>query len=317
MKKKSTSKKFDVICIGSATVDCFIQLPGSFAKIKQGCKLLVKDIDIMTGGGATNVAVGLRRLGMKSGFIGEVGEDHSAYIVKRELEKENVEFLVKQHSRHHTAYSVILEPKGGDRAILVYKGASSYLHPSELKGVPLNTNWFYFASVIGSSLKTLSSIAKIAKEKKTDVFFNPSGYMINKCSKETKRFLAVTTILSVNKEEAQALLKSRSKSPNVLLKGLIELGPKVCILTDGSKGALVYDGKNLVHQKPKNIKPIDTTGAGDSFNAGFLAGYILKKSSSPKERLVFAASMGTKNAESVIRHIGAKAGLLTKRKINY
>jgi ribokinase len=313
-KKRARKKKYDVICVGSVTIDCFVDLPVDFNNIKHGSKLIINDINLLTGGGASNVAVGLRRLGLKTGYIGEVGDDHSAYIIRRDLEKEGVDFLVKQHSRHQTAYSVILESKGKDRAILVYKGASSYLHPEEVRGIPMSTGWFYFSSMMGPSLKTMNRIANIARKKKIKVFFNPSSYMIKKCRKEMKNILSVTTIISINKEEAQALVGSRSTNPKTLLKGMKDLGPEFCIMTDGKKGAYAYDGKTVIHKKG-NSKAVETTGAGDAFNAGFLGGYLIKKNLPDDRRLKFAMRIGTENAQAVIKQVGAKTGLLHRKKI--
>jgi ribokinase len=314
-KAKNKKAKYDVIAVGSATIDCFVNLPVDFRNIRHGSKLLIEDIKLLTGGGATNVAVGLRRLGLKVGFIGEVGDDHSAYIVRRDLEKEGVDFLVKQHSRHETAYSVILESMGKDRAILVYKGASSYLHPEEVRSINKDAAWFYFSSMMGASLKTLNTLANYAKRNRIRVFFNPSSYTIERCRKEMDNILSATTIISVNKEEAQALLGSRSDRPEELLKGMKALGPEVCIMTDGENGAYAFDGTSFVHQEASRIRIVDTTGAGDSFNSGFLGGYLINKRLNDDKRLRAAMKMGAANAKSVISHVGAKTGLLTRRKM--
>jgi ribokinase len=315
MVQKKTPKKgsFDVICVGSATVDCFVNLPVNLKNIKQGSKLLIDDIHLLTGGGGTNVAVGLSRLGLKTGFIGEVGDDLSASIIKQDLEKEGVDFLVKQHSRHKTAYSVVLEAKGKDRSILVYKGASSFLHSQE---IPKNikTDWFYFASVMGSSFKTMEHVAGFAKRNKINIYFNPSSYMIKQGLKVLKRVISATKIISMNKEEAQILLKSKSKNVKTLLKGLNKLGPDICIITDGKKGAYAYFDNKFYSGKTHKITPIDTTGAGDAFGTGFLAGILIKKDLPTAKRINFAMKLGIANSESVIRQVGAKPGLLTRAK---
>lgn len=314
-KKKVRKAEYDVICVGSATIDCFVNLPVDFKNIKHGSKLIINDINLLTGGGASNVAVGLRRLGLKTGYIGEVGDDHSAHIIRSDLEKEGVDFLVKQHSRHQTAYSVILESRGKDRAILVYKGASSYLHPEEIRGIKMSTGWFYFSSMMGPSLKTLNRIANIAKRKRINVFFNPSSYMIRSCRKEMKNILSVTAIISVNKEEAQALISSKSSDPKTLIKGMKGLGPEICIMTDGKRGAYAYDGKAFIHKKAGKIRIIDTTGAGDAFNSGFLGGYLIKNDFPAEKRLRFAMGTGIANAHAVIKQVGAKTGLLHRKKM--
>jgi ribokinase len=305
-----SSKKYDVVCVGSASIDCFAKIPVDFNEIKHGSKLLVDDIQLLTGGGGTNVAVGLARLGLKTGFIGEVGPDLSASMIRHEMKKERVDFIAKQHSRHQTAYSVVLEAKGKDRAILVYKGASSFLHPDEIpKGI--KADWFYFASVTGVSFKTLEYLSNVAKRKNINVYFNPSSYMVDQGKDYLKKVISATTILAVNKEEAESLLKMKG-SIYELLKGLHQLGPDICIITNGSEGVHVYDGSLKYFKKARKMRPVDTTGAGDAFGAGFLGGFIMKKSIPIGERINFAMELGLLDSESVISFVGAKKGLLTK-----
>ncbi|MFH1063763.1 MAG: carbohydrate kinase family protein [Candidatus Woesearchaeota archaeon] len=313
MARKNTKKGYDVITVGSATIDCFINLPTDFKNIKHGSKIVIKDIHLLTGGGGTNVGVGLSRLGLKTGFIGEVGEDHSAHLIKKDLEHEGVDFIVKQHSRHLTAYSVILESKGQDRSILVYRGASDYLQPDEIDKKKLKTGWFYFGSAMDASMKTMDYLANHARKNSINVYFNPSSYMVKLGQKALSRILAATKIIAMNKEEAQMLLKNRSGDVKKLLKEMQDLGPEICIITDGKRGVDAYDGIDFYSLKAHEVTAVDTTGAGDAFGTGFLAGIIMKKNLDRKKRIGFAMKLGIVNSESVIRYVGTKKGLLSKR----
>ena len=308
------AKKYDVVSVGSATVDCFVSLPVDFTHIRHGSKVLIDDMTLLTGGGGTNVAVGLARLGLKTGFIGEVGEDLSAQLIKHELAGEHVDFMVKSHSRHLTAYSVVLEAKGKDRSILVYKGASSFLHPEEIPK-SLNTKWFYFASVVGTSFKTMDTLSKFARKNRISIFFNPSEYMIVNGGKIIKDIVSATTILSLNKEEAQLLTRSSSSSTHNLLKKLKMLGPEICIITNGKEGVHVFDGKKFYFNRARKMHAVDTTGAGDAFGAGFLGGWISNEGLAHEKRMDISMRMGLLESESVISFIGAKKGLLHKKNI--
>jgi len=313
MAKRGKKKGYDVISVGSATVDCFVSIPYDIKDIKHGSKNLINGINLLTGGGGTNVAVGLARLGIRTGLIAEVGEDHSAHIIKNEMAKEGVDFLVKQHSRHQTAYSVILEAKGKDRAILAYKGASSYLHRDEIPNT-LNTEWFYFGSLMGASFDTMKYLANMSYRKKIGVYFNPSSYMVKQGRKFLQKVIDATDILAMNREEAHMLLGLKKKTQTKeLLKMLQDLGPGIVIVTDGKNGVQVFDGKTFYSGKPKKIKAVDTTGAGDAFGTGFLAGMIMKKNLSLDRRIRFAIKLGLADSASVVRHTGTKAGLLKKR----
>ena len=91
---------YDIITIGSASIDLFIKTEGEIRKHHDhldicyhlGNKLLVKDLIFSTGGGGTNTAVAFSRLGLRTAFIGVVGADDNGEIILRELEKERVNF---------------------------------------------------------------------------------------------------------------------------------------------------------------------------------------------------------------------------------
>ena len=80
---------FDVVCVGNATIDVFIQLKGKVQKsnllLPCGTKKEVDSIFYSTGGGATNTAVGFKRLGLRSGVLAAIGSDPGGKIVLNEL----------------------------------------------------------------------------------------------------------------------------------------------------------------------------------------------------------------------------------------
>jgi len=90
-----------------------------------------------------------------------------------------------------------------------------------------------------------------------------------------------------------------------------ELGPEITVLTDGPGGAYVYDGEKVLWggMYPDPSKPVDRTGAGDSFASTFTSALVLGKS------IEEALQWGPINSMSVVQHIGAQEGLLTKEKI--
>lgn len=310
----------DVITIGSATVDCFAILGVDFKKIEHGEKVLIKDIRFLTGGGATNVGVGLSRLGIKTAFLGELGMDQAAEQIIAELKKEKIAIINKERSRHHTSYSIVLDTEKMDRAILAYKGASNYLHYDEFSKKKLNTKWFYFASMVDSSFKTLELLADFAVRHGIKVYFNPSSYMAEKGRRYLSKVLRASNIICLNREEAELLLGEKSNAKNSgkgsgendirhLLRSMYSLSPRmeIVIITEGKHGLHAFDGKEIFFVKPHPIKVVETTGAGDAFGTGFLAGHVMGKS------MDFCLNLGLCEAESVIQFIGAKTGLLRKR----
>jgi sugar/nucleoside kinase (ribokinase family) len=94
-----------------------------------------------------------------------------------------------------------------------------------------------------------------------------------------------------------------------LLTALWKLGPPVIVLTDGSRGSYAFDGGKVWHLDVFPTKPVEMTGAGDSFATGFLAGRLYGKD------LMTCLRWGAANAASVISVVGPQPGLLSKAKM--
>jgi ribokinase len=266
-----------------------------------GSKILINELDITTGGGGTNTAVALAKLGHKVAWLGKLGDDSNADTITNKLKKENISSLAVK-GKGYSGYSIILDSIEHDRTILAYKGVNNDLSFNELPLKKLKTKWFYFSSMLESSFRTQEKLAEFAKKKGIKIAFNASSYLAKKGAGYLKNILRKTEIFILNKEEAQYLVKGSSIKE--LLKGLRKLGPKIAIITDGKKGAHAFDGKDMYTIKTTNIKVIETTGAGDAFAASLLSGMIKKND------IKFAMQLGQANSESVIQYHGAKNKLL-------
>ncbi|HLD78969.1 MAG TPA: carbohydrate kinase family protein [Candidatus Nanoarchaeia archaeon] len=300
--------KYDVLCVGSATVDTFLTIEQSFSSLKLGDKVLVKSVDKRSGGGATNSASALVRLGLKVKTATKIGDDDDGNFILKELKADGVENICHVRSKQQTDLATIISStKEKDRIILVHKGASTDLSSRDLQSNQLTCSWIYLATLTGKSQQTAFEIAKLAKKKNIKLLFNPSLYLAQKGKKQLSTILQNTQVLVLNKEEAQAVLKSHSNDFQFLLTELQKSGPKIVIVTNGRKGLYAVQ-KNMMYSltKTPEVKIVHTAGAGDAFTSGFLAGLI--KSYSFEEAL----RLGQINASSVIQHVGAKVGQLTE-----
>lgn len=330
---------YDIITVGSATVDVFIHTdPKQTEIIKHkdhndvaymlGSKILVQKLSVFTGGGGTNTAVGFSRLGLKTGYIGSLGNDENSKIILDELKREKISFLghtaniLKSDSLNNksTGYSVILDSIKEDRTIFAYKGANDFLNPQviekKIKNGIIKTKWFYFCSMIGQSFESQKKLVKYASKNNIKIVYNPSLYITKNGYKPIYEILKHTEILIFNKEEAESLLNKNFLESDFLsqkrfFSKISGLGPKIVVITDGKNGCYVYDSKDksIYLSKPKPIKILETTGAGDAFSVGFVSGLLLKKT------IPDAIKLGMSNAESVIQHLGAKNILLDSSKI--
>ncbi len=307
---------YDVITVGSATVDVFAHTKYSeLVKIMDdkkeidllayptGSKILIKELRFTTGGGGTNTAVALSRLGHKVGFLGKLGCDENSDFVLSKLKKEKVDFL-GVCGKEIGGYSVILDSIEHDRTILAYKGANDTLRFKEINLSKLKTKWFYFSAMLNESFKTMEKLAEFAEKNNIKICFNASTYLAKKGKLFLKNILKRTDILVLNKEEA--IYMSGKEDIMGMFKSLREAGPRIVVVTNGKNEGYCFNGEYVYSFMPhKNIKIVETTGAGDAFAASFLSGIIKKND------IKFALQLAVTNSESVIQHHGAKEKLLT------
>jgi len=299
---------FDVVSFGSAVVDIFVDTDLAEKKgvisYPVGAKILLKNLRVDIGGGGTNTAVAFSRLGLKTGFLGKIGDDYNGMNILNMLYKEKVRFLGKIAKGEVSGYSVILDSRGGDRTILTYKGVNNELKSEEVKLRKIKTKWLYLTSLLEESFATQKKLVAYLAARGTKIAFNPSDYLIKR--PDLKPILKYCEILVLNKEEAEMLARKNNKKGDTL-KALYSSGPKIVVITDKDKKILAYDGNKKYSLMPHKVRVVERTGAGDAFASGFVAGQIagwdIQKS----------LELGLKESESVLRYFGAKNKLLRMR----
>lgn len=303
---------YDVISVGSATVDAFINTGSQlFRKSGKGCavnvpfgsKILIEDLKFSVGGGATNTAVAFARMGLKAACISSIGKGGNSYRVMSTLKKEGVDtsFMVSKGGR--TGFSIILDSTGHDRTILAFKGNNNLLAYDHIQKSRLRTKWFYLCAMLGQSFQTEKKIVAFAKKHGSKVMYNPSAYLAKKGAAYLKPILSQTDILVLNKEEAAYLVGNHA--PKVTLKKLMALGPDIVVVTDGQNPAYASHENTMYSIVPPNVHVAETTGAGDAFGSGFLAAMI------HDDDIEHALKIGTANACSKIQKYGAQSNLLS------
>ena len=110
------------------------------------------------GGGATNAAVAFARFGLRTASLIRVGSDAPGNEIIASLKRENITPIAVRDAERRTAYSTILLSRGGERTILVYRGASEFLKKDEVPFGTLKTRWAYIAPG-GIPFPTTSAIA--------------------------------------------------------------------------------------------------------------------------------------------------------------
>lgn len=313
---------YDVITIGSAVLDIFMKsekfkviqsgdIPGGIAMCEvYGGKMEVEEVVIVSGGGATNAAVSFARKELKSAIIAEMGNDPQSLLIHKDLEEAVVDtrFLV-QEPGETTAVSVVLIANDGGRSIMVHRGAAAMLTKQDLPLEELDTRWIHISS-LGGNMDLLKTIINWAKNKKVRISLNPGMKEIGHKDKLAS-LLPSVEILFVNRDEAKALWGIDYSDDSLWMSSQSLPGAHVTVITDGSRGGKVcVDGKVSFFDAVKVKNVVDTTGAGDAFASGMVAGVLYGKSYDQ------AIKWGIKNATSVLESVGAKKGLLSLSEIN-
>ena len=316
------AQQYDFVAIGDTTIDAFIELSQEDAKItvdektgrkklemEFGGKLPYKDVTIVNAvGNSANAAVAAHRLGLRAALVSNLGHDRNGTDCLDTLRKEGIDTdFVKIHEGKKTNYHYILR-YGAERTILIKHEEYPYLLP-DFRTPP---RFIYFSSIGENGVAFHHEVARyVAEHPETKLAFQPGTFQIRLGYEELKDLYAVTEIFFCNKEEAQDILKTDESDIPTLVRKMRELGPKIPVITDGPRGAYALEGDTVWHMPmyPDPKEPVSRTGAGDSFSSTFVSALILGHD------VKTALSWGPINSMSVVQHIGAQHGLLTREKI--
>lgn len=303
---------YDLISIGSATLDIVVKSSDfllkkidsdNFLCLGYGEKMDVEAIRMISGGGATNVAVGASRLGLKTMAICEVGKDFAAQLIFADLKKDKVDTAhIIAERMEETAVSILLTYEDGGRSALTHRGAAYQLESRDIPWKELaRTRWLHLGT-LGGHKGLIFDLFDFAKQHELAVSWTPS-------IKDLDLFGRKQLLLSTLYCEALVMNDTEWESIRDLQQELLNTVQTI-VITKGDAGGTVFSGsKKLLDFEAIKVKVVEETGAGDGFTSGFISGIITGKS------LQESVEWGKKNAASVIQYLGAKEGLLTKSRI--
>ena len=313
------NEEFDLIAIGDITTDAFIRIKQASVYydnedkeekicLTNGGKIPYEFTKIIPGvGNSPNAAVCTTRLGLKTALVTNLGDDENGKDILEALEKNNIDrTFVRVHAEHVSNYHYLLWHKA-ERTVLTKHEDYDYTLPDIG-----NPRWIYFSSVSENSLEYHQEIVRFAQEHpETKLAFQPGTFQVKLGYETLKEVYKISEVFFCNKEEARLILKTKEQNVAKLAKEMVERGPKIAAITNGSKGAYMYDGEHawFVPPYPSSKPQVESTGAGDSFSSTFTTALALGKS--PEEALMW----GPINSMSVVQHIGAQEGLLTREEL--
>jgi len=262
---------FDILVAGEINPDLILtgNVTPEFGQVEK----LVDSASLTIGSSSAIFACGAARLGLKVAFIGVCGDDVFGRFMLDEMSKRNVDVSnVLIRSDGQTGLSVILNHQS-DRAILTHSGLIAELQASDIpddllrQSRHLHVASYFLQTKLQPDLPALFQRAQsLGLTTSLDTNYDPSEQWLG-----FDQLLTVTNVFLPNETEA----KSLSGESNID-EAAGRLGSRVgaLIIKLGKDGALGTIGSQKVQVESIPVNVVDTVGAGDSFDAGFIYGYL-------------------------------------------
>lgn len=256
------------------------------------------------GGSAANLALNVKKLGLKSRVVSAVGKDSFGTFLLQQLEKEGIPTNDIQMSEQSTSMVVITKSRQTPTPIF-YRGADYQLHYTPELAVAVKQSKIVHFSCWPISRQparsTIEKVIALAREEGTMIGFDPNYHPAIWNHDEDGRAYVKTMISQVDvikpsQDDADRIFGE--DTPENHLARFLDLGAKLVILTLGADGALVSNGTDEVHLESVATDVVDATGAGDAFWSGFYAG-IAKGLS-----VLDAVNHGMKISAYKLKHVG-------------
>ncbi|MDP9147664.1 MAG: carbohydrate kinase family protein [Acidobacteriota bacterium] len=225
------------------------------------------------GGGAAITACGLAKLGVKVGLVGAVGAADGEWMIER-LESQGVNTNAMQRSAQEPTAITVSVSSSTERTFLTYMGANREL--SALLKNAGSTGQFRNARHVHLGCapdpagvgELFQAIAEAGCTLSVDVGWHPEWLADKRCREALRR----VDVFLPNEREAAHMTGERE--PSRILEAFRKMGLKIVALKLGAKGAALLWKEEILFCEPIAVTPIDTTGAGDCFDAGFLYAWL-------------------------------------------
>lgn len=268
---------------------------------KQGQDSIVDAIYFNPGGSAANCAVVAARLGIPTTFIGFVGRDHYGAELRKDLLNFDVNEKYLWEVDDQTGITIVIINTLGERTFYSYRGANAR---GEINKIPsalfdnqqfLHISGYCFQDEISrnNALKLISE----ARKRGVSISFDPSYWYSREYHKQNPELLSDVNVIFPNRKEAEIL--TNAEDPFTASRKLMKMGPEIVLVKVGPEGCLILSKTQKLALPAFPTQPvIDTTGAGDAFCGGFLAGIIHGLS------VEEGAKLGNASASRIVGSIG-------------
>ncbi|MDJ0924099.1 MAG: ribokinase [Acidimicrobiia bacterium] len=256
-----------IVVVGSIGID-FVSVAQRLPKVGETV-LASQPLHIGPGGKGFNQAVGVARLGGNVEFATKTGRGDLGRQARTFLEAEGLLSPLARESDADNQVALIFVDDSGRNMISVTPGASADLHPADVADLELRPADILLAQ-LEIPLPTVIAAARHAKEAGATVVLNPAP-----AAPLPGELLELVDIASPNETELSLLtgLPTATTSDVVIAaERLVALGVDDVVATVGSKGAIHVDRTGSTSYPSLLVDAVDSTGAGDAFNAGLVVG---------------------------------------------
>ncbi len=292
--------KFDVIGFGALNVDMLFKVDRLAGAEEES---FVESSTEACGGSAANTVVGLARLGCKVGFVGKVANDREGNFQRDCFKTEGVDTSGIIEAKKGKSGSVIgFVDKKGARALYINSGVNNTIEPREIQWDYVSqTNFLHLTSFVGE--KSFRAQKKLLGNLPSDVkvSFDPGSVYAQKGLAFIEPLIRSSYVMMPNALELERLTGETDCPTGAAT--LIDMGVKIVAVKLGNRGCYVTNGEERKTILPFKVQVLDTTGAGDAFNAGFLYGLINDKP------LAECGQLGNFVASRSVTKMGARDGL--------
>jgi len=300
---------YDLITIGSINIDMYYQgnsltqKDGRFT-LALGGKYLADHFYSGLGGGAANVAIGVQSHGFKTAVMGKIGENQFKTLIEKHLADHGISSSLCQMEKEFMKISSILLSPNGERTIINYETPHEHIirTDDDIRNLE-NSKVVYMANLPRVPLDERKHILSHLSRKKILTVVNFGIADCRRPIEQLEGLMHNVNILIVNAHEYAEMIKKPFESIDFktdVTNLFPQLKTKILVVTNGKSGSYAYvDGGILYEPASPVSKVVDSTGAGDAFSAGFIAGYL------EKTNIVHALHLGNKHGAKIIQKIGA------------
>jgi ribokinase len=291
----------NIAVIGSINMDIVMKVPRLPQK---GETLLAEEYFTVPGGKGANQAVAAARLGATVAMIGALGKDAFGDTLLNELKKNHIQEAGILRTGTPSGNALITVDRQGDNTILVYPGANSDVSPQwieQQEALIREADWVMLQLEI--PMESVQAAAILAKSLGKKVLLNPAP-----AAPLREELLSLVDILTPNETELALLagVTGIEEGAEVLMKK----GVSTVVVTLGARGSLAKTRESTVTAAPYPIDAVDTTAAGDAFNAALVV--ALCEGKAMTEALSFANAVGALTATKM----GAQRSLPTRKEVD-